>query len=230
MKITKITKKTNEIGAGNWFGPRDIFPGFEIDQVTGDVMVLVRECDDRKRARGCTDECRCELSSDGSTLMVRGSTRLKNYKHPECGGVASFCYVIFEGDSGHIYTHRAVASKSWMACSAVEAVKRLAKLGLGISSLKGVIQQGDFCLRPANGASLPVGEFLHEYMGSGHHRFVEPVLKAHKGSKTHVLLREPVVLVHEAVDGIQHPDVLVPPGQYVVGTTSPGLRHGNMRD
>jgi len=230
MKITNVTKRVEEIGAGNWFGPRDIFPGFHINQETGEVVVLVRECDDRKRARGCTDECICELSADGATLMVRGSTRLRNYRNPKCGGVASFCFVLFEGDSGHIYTHRAMASKGWMSCSPEQAVKRLVKLGLGISSLKGVVQQGDFCLRPANGTALDEGAFLHEYMGSGHHRFAEPVLRARRGSKTYILLREPVVLVHEAVDGIQHPDVEVPPGQYIIGTTSPGLAHSNWRD
>lgn len=230
MKITTITKRASHIGAGNWFGPRDIFPGFEIDQETGAVVVLVRECADWKRARGCTDVCRTELSADGATLLVRGSTRLKNYKHPKCSGVANFCFVLFEGDSGHIYTHRAMASKGWMTCRPSDAVERLVKLGVGISSLKGIVQQGDFVLRPARGSALPVEDFRHEYMGSGHHRFCEPVLRAYNGGRTHVLITTPVRLVHEAVDGIQHPDVEVPPGQYIVGTTSPGLAHANRRD
>jgi hypothetical protein len=101
--------------------------------------------------------------------------------------------------------------------------KRLRKLGIGADN---VIQQGDFLLKPANGRSYPDSDFAHERMGSGHHNFEMPVLY-HRGQ---YWIKESTTLIHTAVDGIQHPDVIVPPGKYVVGTTANQLRHSNARD
>ncbi|MFW5700925.1 MAG: hypothetical protein ACOCWM_04470, partial [Cyclobacteriaceae bacterium] len=39
-----------------------------------------------------------------------------------------------------------------------------------------------------------------------------------------------VQLVHEAVDGIQHPTITVPPGQWIIGSTATQLYHSNYRD
>ena len=225
MKITAVNTKTTEIkSAGNWWGPKDIFPAIEVDQATGTVTVEFFDVADSKRAWGKTHEHTEDLSADGTALFVRGMTGVKNVKHPECGGRQQFCYAIFEGDSGHIYVHRAVASKGWMAASPAEIRKRLRKLGIGADA--GVVQQGDFLLKPANGSSLPDEEFKHEYMGSGHHKFELPVLR----SGGQIWVQEPTNLVHHAVDGIQHPTVTVQPGKYIVGTTAPSLEHSNKRD
>jgi hypothetical protein len=72
--------------------------------------------------------------------------------------------------------------------------------------------------------------FKHETMGAGHHKFAAPVLYADGAGGRQYRVTETVLLRHEAVDGIQHPDVLVEPGVYVVGTTASGLRHSNKRD
>jgi hypothetical protein len=158
---------------------------------------------------------------------LTGLTGLRNDRR-RTGGRQRFCYFVFLGDSGHYYTHRAVASKGWLECPPEKLLARLRKLGIGAD--RGVVQQGDFLLKPANGNGYPADQFAHETMGAGHHKFAAPVLYADGEHGRQYLLREPVLLRHEAVDGIQHPDVMVPVGQYVVGTTSEGLRHSNRRD
>jgi hypothetical protein len=140
------------------------------------------------------------------------------------GGRQKFCFFVFRGDSGHLYTHRAVANKGWLNCDPEKLLKRLRKLGIGAA--ENVYQQGDYLLKPANGNAWPDEYFRHERTGSGHHNFEFPVLY-HRGQ---YWLQEKTTLVHNAIDGIQHPDIVVPPGKYIVGTTSPGLVHDNHRD
>ena len=227
MKISKVVRQESSVSGSNWMGPKDLFPTIEVDQSTGVVTVTTLSVNDQK-AIGCTHECSVSIASDNSAVLIRGMTGVKNWKHPKCGGRQSFCYAVFEGDSGHLYTHRAQASKGWMECRPKDVTKRLRKLGVGAD--EGVIQQGDYLLKPANGSALPVGEFKHEFTGSGHHRFVPPVLYAHGNGATHVLVQQDTILSHHATDGVFHPAQNVPPGQYIIGTTSPGLRHSNARD
>jgi hypothetical protein len=117
-----------------------------------------------------------------------------------------------------------------MSCRPEEVLKRLRKLGIGADA--GVIQQGDYLLKPANGNALPVEDFKHEFCGSGHHRFSPPVLHAYGDATraTHILVNQDTVLAHHATDGIFHPAQNGPPGQYIIGTTSAGLRHASRRD
>jgi hypothetical protein len=176
---------------------------------------------------GKTHEHSETLSADGQVLRITGMTGLRNDRR-RTGGRQQFCYFVFRGDSGHLYTHRAVASKGWLECPPSKLLARLRKMGIGAD--RGVVQQGDFLLKPSNGNGYPVEQFAHETMGAGHHKFACPVLYADGEHGRQYLLREPVLIQHEAVDGIQHPAVTVPAGQYTVGTTSEGLRHDNKRD
>lgn len=223
----RIVTRSSEITVGNWAGPSHLFPAITVDQAHGVVRVTHHSVAD-KHAHGCTWEHAEIRSEDGQAVLVTGMCGLRNYKHPKCGGRQSFCFAIFRGDSGHIYTHRAPATKGWMTCPPDQITKRLRKLGIGAD--RGVVQQGDFLLKPSNGKALPAEEFKHEYMGSGHHKFEVPVLRTYARGKTYILLTEPVVIHHEAVDGIKHPAVTVPAGQYILGTTANSLTHPNARD
>lgn len=226
--LTVVTRATEYSKQGKWWGPAELFPDISVDQATRVVTVVYHSAADPSRRYGKTWEHSETISSDGQAVLIRGMCGYKNLVHPQCGGRQQFCFAVFVGDSGHVYTHRAPATRGWMECRPEDITARLVKLGIG--AVRGVIQQGDYLLKPANGNALPEEEFKHEYMGSGHHRFEVPVLRAWSGRATHVLIREPVRLVHHAVDGIQHPDVVVPAGQYIIGTTASSLRHANGRD
>jgi hypothetical protein len=67
-------------------------------------------------------------------------------------------------------------------------------------------------------------------MGAGHHKFEIPVLYATGKHGRQYKITEPVRLIHEAIDDIKHPDVIIPVGVYIVGTTSESLKHSNKRD
>jgi len=228
---TRITVKTSNeelSSVGNWAGPRDLFPIINVDQQSAIVSITYLSVDNYKRGQwGTTHEHTETISDDGQALRVIGLTGLRNDRR-RTGGRQAFCYFVFRGDSGHLYTHRTVASKGWMQCPPEKLLKRLRKLGIGAD--KNVIQQGDFLLKPSNGNGYAVEQFVHETMGAGHHKFVCPVLYADGEHGRQYLLREPVLLQHEAIDGIKHPDVIVLSGQYTVGTTSEGLQHKNKRD
>lgn len=217
---------------GNWNVPRDWFPTLAIDQQKGTVMVSTSDTQGRQKKASVTTECRIDSATDGPALMVRGSVEVHNWINVKCSGEQSFCFVVFEGDSGHIYVHRAPASKGWMEmiCSYPAIVRRLRKLGIGADS--GVVQQGDFLLKPANGKAISDAEFKHETTGWGHHNFDRPVLTAwtREAGRQVKIIDAHTRIIHKAVDGIQHPDVIIPPGTYIVGTTAESLRHSNRRD
>jgi len=224
MKITTTIKKESINPGGSWNTAKDHFPLISVDQSTGAVTITTYDTEGhQKKASVETVSCRIDISDDGESLFVRGSVDVKNWKNYKCSGEQAFCFAVFVGDSGHIYTHRAPATKGWMAAKPEEIKKRLRKLGIGAVN---VIQQGDFLLKPANGSGHPDELFAHERMGFGHHNFEGPTLY-HDGQ---FLLRGPLTLKHTAIDGIQHPDVIVPAGKWIVGTTASQLKHSNARD
>lgn len=219
----KVASETVSPG-GNWNTAKDWFPTITVDQDSKHVTVTTfNTYGHQKKASVSTEWISTEFSDDRSQLFVRGEVDVRNWKNGKCSGSQKFCFAIFVGDSGHIYTHRAPASKGWMTASPDIIRKRLRKLGIGAVN---VIQQGDFLLKPANGNAHSDDLFAHERMGFGHHNFEGPVLY-HDGQ---FFLKESTVLKHTAVDGIQHPDVVVPPGKYIVGTTASQLSHANARD
>jgi len=224
MKRIKIQIKEDTYGSlGNWAGPRDLFPTIEVNQKTAKVIVTYWEISNRDRGQwGQTHEHDETISKNGQVARITGLTGLRNDRR-RTGGRQKFCFFVFRGDSGHLYTHRTVASKGWLNCDPDKLLKRLRKLGIGVEN---VIQQGDFLLKSANGKGHPDEDFAHEKMGAGHHNFELPQLY-HRGQ---YWIKEATTLIHTAVDGIQHPDVIVAPGKYIVGTTSNGLDHSNKRD
>lgn len=229
MKTLKAIEKNSSIDVGNWANAKDLFPTIEVNQETCEVTVTYFDCDSGKypnRRIGETVWHRVDI--EGDQMFVRGETNMKNYKRWQGTGSQQFCYAVFAGDSSHIYVHRATASNGWMEANATEIRSRLVKLGIGAT--KGVIQQGDFLLKPANGNAYPDEDFKHETMGAGHHKFEMPVLYATGNKGRQYKITEPTRLIHEATDDIQHPDVVVPSGIYIVGTTANSLNHDNKRD
>jgi len=211
--------------SGNWNTAKDWFPTIDVDQDTRTIKITTYESyGHQKKASVETEWLDIAMSDDHRAMYIRGSVDCRNWKNYKCSGSQDFCFAVFVGDSGHVYTHRAPATKGWMKGSPNDILKRLRKLGIGAD--KDVIQQGDFLLKPANGNGYPDAAFAHERMGSGHHNFEFPVLY-HRGQ---YLITEPTTLIHTAIDGIQHPDVIVPQGKYIVGTTANQLRHRNARD
>lgn len=223
-QISFGVKNDSHESLGNWAGAKDLFPKIDVDQDTDHVTITYYEISNKKRGQwGKTHEHTEELSSDGQVLRITGMTGLRNDRR-NTGNRQKFCFFVFLGDSGHYYTHRSVASKGWLTCDPDKLLKRLKKMGIGASEK--VLQQGDYLLKPANGKAHPDEDFAHERTGSGHHNFEFPVLY-HRGQ---YWIKEPTILIHTAIDGIQHPDVTVPPGKYIVGTTSQQLAHPNARD
>jgi hypothetical protein len=215
-------------GLGNWAGPKDLFPVIEVDQEKELVRIGVCEVRDFDMGQyGRTHECKISKSPDGSVMRITGMTGLRNDKR-HTGGRQDFCYYVFRGDSGHYYTHRAVASKGWITCKPADFLKRLVKMGIG--AITGVYQQGDYLLKPAKGHAYPDSDFAHESMGSGHHNWECPVLYASGPYGRQYKVTEPTQITHTAVDGIKHPPITVQPGIYIIGTTSEGLNHSNKRD
>lgn len=227
MKQLRVLKRQESCSpTGNWNTAKDWFPTIEVNQETGTVKVTsFHSTGFQEKASIETDEI--TVNTRGNSSFVRGQVTCKNWRNWECSGSQKFVFAIFQGDSGHIYVHRAPATKGWLNAKPEEIRKRLRKLGIGAEN---VIQQGDFLLKPANGNAPLDGEFKHETMGAGHHKFVAPVLYADKEGKRYYKLIEPVLLVHHATDNIQHPDVEVPAGVYQVGTTANSLGHSNKRD
>jgi len=229
QKIAILEKECKYTRLGNWAGPRDLFPTLEIHQQSSQLTISYWEINDHQRGMyGRTHSHTTSVSTDGQVVRITGLCGLRNDQH-RVGGRQSFCFFVFRGDSGHIYTHRARATAGWVTCDPEKLLHRLRKLGLGRSDT-GVIQQGDFLLRPANGQGYADEAFKHESMGAGHHGFLAPVLY-HDGARgRQYRVTEPVTLRHTAVDGIRHPDVLIPVGKYYIGTTSVSLATRNMRD
>jgi len=212
---------------GSWATAKDLFPKIEVEQrwkTKVEIKITYFNISNYELGQwGETHEHEEVCNRENTVLRITGMCGLRNDCHGT-GGRQKFCFFVFLGDSGHWYIHRSVASKGWLECPPENLLKRLRKLGIGAD--KNVIQQGDFLLKPANGKALADENFKHEYMGSGHHRFELPVLRV--GGQ--IWVQEPTMLKHHAVDGIQHPDILVPVGKYIVGTTSMGLEHTNQRD
>jgi hypothetical protein len=212
----------------NYATARDLFPTFSIDQESMAVTISTWSVSNQKRGQwGKTHECDVVASTDGQVLRISGFCGLRNDRRGT-GGQQKFCYFIFVGDSGHLYCHRSVASKGWLECGPDLLLKKLVKAGIGTA--KNVIQQGDFLLKPANGSSYLDSDFQHESMGAGHHNFICPVLYADGSKGRQYWVKEPVLLVHTATDGIKHPDQDIPVGKWIVGTTKESLRHENKRD
>lgn len=230
MKKMTVKMTDETITVGNWGNAKDLFPRIVVDQEGRVVTVTRLNCDQGKypnRISGETLNCDYRVSKDRQAIIITGKTTMKNWKRWQGSGEQSFCFVVFRGDSGHIYTHRAPATKGWIECDPNKALSRLRKLGIGAEN---VIQQGDFLLKPANGNAYPEANFAHETMGAGHHKFVAPVLFADGDHGRQYRITEPVTLRHEAIDGIQHPDVTVPIGIFIIGTTANSLPHSNRRD
>jgi hypothetical protein len=227
------TKTQNyDANPGNWTTTNDCLPIIEVDQETHEVTISLAGTTGYQK-KACVDSSldRVAMSPECDQLLIVGEVVVKNWVHWQCSKTQKFVFALFVGDSGHIYTHRAPATKGWRELDPSKIRKRLVKLGVGSTS--GVIQQGDFLLKPANGFSLPVEDFRHEWESASHHKFSEPVLSEYVprvGRVIYIPAGRTVELHHEAVDGIQHPMQVVPEGQWVIGSTASQLRHSNARD
>lgn len=223
-----VTNEEVEPG-GNWNAAKDWFPTIEVSQSRRAVHITTFDSAGyQEKASVETEWIKTDLSESGDSLFVRGSVDVRNFRNGKCSGSQNFCFAVFLGDSGHIYTHRAPASKGWMNEDPAGIRKRLRKLGIG--AVENVVQQGDFLLKPANGNAAGDEDFKHETMGAGHHNFEMPVLYAYVNGGRQYKITETTRLIHTAVDGIQHPTVTVPAGIWTVGTTASQLRHSNARD
>lgn len=216
---------------GNWNTAKNWLPKIDVDQANMRIDVTYYETRGyQKKAAVDTVDIDWDMSTDGDAVYIRGEVECRNWQNYKCSGSQKFCFAIFIGDSGHIYVHRAPATKGWMSGNPNDIRKRLRKLGIG--SDIDVIQQGDFLLKLANSKAEPDENFRHETMGAGHHSFECPVLYCYgekSGSRQYKII-EPTRLIHTATYGIKHPDIIVQPGVYIVGTTANSLQHNNMRD
>jgi len=229
MKQLRVIKKSADAGGGgNWSTAKNFFPHVDVDQNTGTVRVTVYDNSGfQKKVSVETKWIKIDTKKDSS--FIRGEVEIGNWVNRKLSGCQKFCFAIFQGDSGHIYTHRAPATKGWMNAKPQEIRKRLRKLGVGVDEV--AYQQGDFLLKKANGGALPDDMFKHESMGAGHHKFDAPVLYSNDSTgKRQYWVTERVILIHMATDGIQHPTLTIEPGKYIVGTTASSLRHDNLRD
>jgi len=232
MKLKVEVKESSVNPTGNWNTARSFFPIINIDQEKGLINVeSLSTVGRQKKASIETTMYATKFSKDRTQVLISGEVYCRNWINGKTSGTQAFCFVIFIGDSGHIYTHRAPATKGWLNCSPESLKKRLVKLGIG--ALKGVLQQGDFLLKPANGNMQPIESFKHEWTSSSHHKFSEPLLSKYVdkvGRIIYILNGKTVELHHEAVDGIQHPTIQVPAGQWIIGSTATQLRHANKID
>ena len=227
MLTYQIQKETLQ-QVDNWATARDLFPTILVDQNGQHVTITTYSVSNYDRGQwGQTQDIEVITNTTGDVMRIIGLVGLRNDRR-HTGGQQKFCLFVFRGDSGHFYTHRCTASKGWLTCDPDNFLRRLVKTGIG--AVTGVYQQGDFLLRPANRKALQDDEFKHETKGSGHHKFECPVLYAYDGKNRQYWIQEPTILHHTATDGIQHPDITVQPGKYIVGTTNIGLQHSNMRD
>ena len=219
---------------GNWSSAKDWFPEIGIDQELSIVTVTVfdmppytKKC---PRSTGRTVTSCVSMAPMRQSLYIRGTAECRNYTNPKCSGTQDFCFAVFRGDSGYIYVHRAPATKGWLQADPADILVRLRKLGIGCAY---PLQQGDFLLKPAGRHELPAGEFKHEWNPAGHHKPTEPVLSKYVPDVGRIIFipdGAEVTFIHHAVDGIQHPDLRVPPGQWIVGTTASSLVHPGVDD
>ncbi len=235
MKTKKLSvevKETSVNPGGNWNTAKDNFPTININQKTGKITVESFYTEGRqKKASIETTMYQVKISKDKSQVLISGEVDCRNWINYKTSGTQSFVFACFVGDSGHIYVHRAPATKGWLNCNPETIRKRLVKLGIG--AVKNVLQQGDFLLKDANGNSHPIDFFKHEWSSSSHHKFDQPVLSEYVsgvGRIVYIPEGKSVELHHEAVDGIQHPTIIVPAGQWIIGSTANSLSHSNRRD
>lgn len=228
QKLRVLKKSVAVTPGGNWNTAKHWFPEIDVNQETGTVRVTYFYTVGHQKKASIETEW-IKIDTKGNSSFVRGEVDCRNWQNGKCSGSQQFCFAIFQGDSGHIYTHRAPATKGWMNAKPEEIRKRLRRLGVGVNEV--AYQQGDFLLKKANGLALPDDDFKHESTGAGHHNFDVPVLYAvdEKGRRQY-WVKEAVTLTHRAVDGIQHPTVTVEPGKYIVGSTTDSLFHRNKRD
>lgn len=231
-KLTYSIKMDQIDPSGNWNTAKNFFPTIDIDQKKKVVTITTFETSGhQKKCSVDLEALDVKTSKKGDQMLITGSVYATNWATKKLSGSQGFCFAVFVGDSGHIYTHRAPATKGWMNCDPEKIRTRLVKLGIGASV--GVLQQGDFLLKPANGNSLAIEEFKHEWTSSSHHKFDQPVLSVWKtgvGRLIYIPEGCTVMLHHEAVDGIQHPSITIPAGQYIIGSTASQLKHSNLRD
>lgn len=218
--------------SGNWNTAADWFPSISINQETWEVEITKFNTSGRQaKASISTNALNVKHSLCGTQVLVTGEVDCRNWKNYKTSGTQTFCYAIFVGDTNHIYVHRAPATKGWLNLDPNKIRQRLVKLGIG--AVKDVLQQGDFLLKPANGSSQPIESFKHEWNSASHHRFDQPVLSQYVtnvGRFIYIPEGCTVELHHYATDGIQHPTITVPAGQYIIGNTANGLNHSNQRD
>lgn len=228
LKVKDVFEKVEP--SGNWHTAKDFFPTFKIIQETG--LITITHYDTvgyQKYAKVESTPFVIKMSKNKDQVLITGEVDCWNFRHGKCSGTQAYCFAIFIGDSGHIYTHRATASKGWMNLDPEKIRKRLVKKGIG--AVVNVLQQGDFLLKPAGINSVPEENFKHEWTSRSHHIFSEPLPSFMSNHGRHILIKEgEVELHHVAVDGIQHPTIKVPAGQWIIGSTSPSLRHANMLD
>jgi len=232
MKINFRIENQEVTPSGNWNTASMFFPEVDVNQETGEVKIVSLYSRGRQQKASIdTLNIQATLSTDQTQLLITGCVDCRNWKNYKTSGSQNFVFAVFVGDTNHIYVHRAPATKGWMKCNPNTIRKRLVKLGIG--AITGVLQQGDFLLKPANGSSLPVDTFKHEWQSASHHKFDQPVLSQYvngKGRFIYIPDNCTIELHHYATDGIQHPTITVPSGQWIIGSTANQLEHNNRRD
>ena len=231
-RIGITISKGDCIPYGNWTTAKDWFPLVELDQDFVRAKVTKYETNGyQKKASIELLSFTIDRSTDGKAAFIRGKVHCGNWMNRKASGEQAFCYAIFVGDSGALYLHRAAATKGWMEAVPETIYSRLRKLGCGTDN---ALQQGDFLLVPLKGArKISETRFLHEFQGSGNHRFADPVLSVIDSTVGRVVMipeGDMGHLFHTTTDGLQHPDCEIPPGQYRISTTSASLRVEGFRD
>ena len=127
-KITIVVREDRYESVGNWDGARALFPSIRVDQEKALVEITYWSVANSRRGQwGTTHEHTEALSPDGQVLRITGMTGLRNDRRGT-GGRQKFCFFVFRGDSGHLYTHLAVASAGWLNTPPEKLLGRLRKI------------------------------------------------------------------------------------------------------
>ena len=130
-KITIVVREDRYESVGNWDSARALFPSIRVDQEKALVEITYWSVANSRRGQwGKTHEHTEALSPDGQVLRITGMTGLRNDRRCT-GGRQKFCLFVFRGDSGYLYTHRAVASAGWLNTPPEKLLGRLRKMGIG---------------------------------------------------------------------------------------------------